>query len=113
MKTKIITNGGIMQMMHVEDVIRIKGDGVEADVLVSPRSGRHGIEGIDRWRRRLIIKVAAPPLDGKANKEVEELFRDITGHPSSIVSGQTNRQKTIFIEGDPKEILLKLRDRVE
>ncbi|AIZ57201.1 hypothetical protein Mpt1_c13390 [Candidatus Methanoplasma termitum] len=99
--------------MPIEDVIRIKGSGVEADVLVSPGSSRHGIEGIDGWRKRLTVKVTAPPLDGKANAEVEELFSEVTGAPSSILSGHTSRQKTVFIKGDPVMIVSKLRGQVE
>jgi uncharacterized protein (TIGR00251 family) len=113
METKIITLGYIIRTMPIEDIVRVKKAGVEADVLVSPRSNRYGIEGIDGWRKRLIVKVTAPPLDGKANKEVEELFLDVTGCPSSIISGQTSRQKTVFIEGDAETIISKLRDRVE
>lgn len=99
--------------MMLEDAVRINGSGVEADILVSPRSSRYGIEGIDEWRKRLIVKVNAPPLDGRANKETEELFREITGCPSSVISGQTNRQKTVLIKGVPETIISKLRDRIE
>ena len=98
--------------MPIEDVVRIRGSGVEVDVLVSPRSGRSGIEGIDSWRNRLIVKVMSPPLEGKANKEAEEIFRDATGFQASVVSGHTSRQKTIFVEGDPGVIISKLRDRI-
>jgi len=99
--------------MPIEDVIRVAGKGVEVDILVSPGSSRSGTEGIDSWRKRLIVKVRSPPLDGKANKEAEELFEKITGSPSAVVSGHTNRQKTIFIEGDPSVIISKLREHNE
>ena len=103
----------IEQQMSIEDVTRVKDLGVEVEVLASPRSGRSGIEGIDSWRKRLIVKVKAPPLDGKANKEVEDVIRKAAGAPSSVISGHTNRQKTVFIEGDPAAIISKLRDHVE
>lgn len=53
----------------------------------------------------MIVRVKAPPLDGRANKEVEELFREITGMPSQVTSGHLNRQKTVSITGDPDRIL--------
>ncbi|MDR0309326.1 MAG: DUF167 domain-containing protein [Candidatus Methanoplasma sp.] len=96
--------------MSFEDATRIRESGIEIDVLVSPRSGRSGIEGIDGWRKRLIVKVKAPPLDGKANKEVEEVFSKATGCPSSVISGHTGRQKTVFVEGRPEAIISKLRE---
>ncbi|MCL2031736.1 MAG: DUF167 domain-containing protein [Methanomassiliicoccaceae archaeon] len=99
--------------MSVEEVVRIRDSGIEVDVLVSPRSSRSGTEGIDGWRKRLIVKVRSPPLDGKANKEVEEVFLKATGSPSAVISGHTSRQKTVFIEGDPAAIILKLREHNE
>ena len=73
--------------MKISDVSRIKGDSLEVDVLVSPRSNRSGPEGYDEWRKRLILRVKAPPLDGRANKEVEETFRQITGFKCEVTSG--------------------------
>ncbi|MCL1978600.1 MAG: DUF167 domain-containing protein [Methanomassiliicoccaceae archaeon] len=99
--------------MSIEEVSRVRGLGVEVDVLVSPRSGRSGIEGVDGWRKRLIVKVRSPPLEGKANKEAEEILSKATGFRSSVISGHTSRQKTIFVEGDPAEILSKLREHSE
>ncbi len=94
--------------MDISDVSRSTGSGLELDLTVSPRSSRSGAEGIDPWRKRLIIRVKAPPLDGRANKEVEDVLRDITGCKTQVVSGQTSRQKTVLIAGDPKEICARL-----
>jgi len=99
--------------MLIEDIARVKDFGIEVDVIVSPRSGRSGIEGIDGWRNRLIVKVRSPPLDGKANREVEDVISRAAGSPSSVISGHTNRQKTIRIEGDPAVIVSKLREHIE
>jgi len=94
--------------MNISSVSRPSDNGLDVDILVSPRSGRSGPDGFDEWRDRLIIKVKAPPLDGKANKEVEELFRELTGCRSEIKNGHLSRQKTVTILGDPEAILKKL-----
>jgi len=99
--------------MPIEDAVRARGTGAEVDVSVSPNSGRSGIEGFDKWRKRIVIKVRSPPLDGKANKEVEEILSEITNSQAVIVKGHTSRQKTVLIEGDPDVIISKLRDRIE
>ena len=91
--------------MKLSDVCRNRGDRLEVDVLVSPRSNRSGPEGYDEWRKRLILRVKAPPLDGRANKEVEDTFRQITGFKCEVTSGQLNRQKTVTIYGDPAKIM--------
>ena len=95
--------------MDVSEATRTVDKGIEVDVSVSPRSDRSGTEGVDEWRKRLIVRVKAPPLDGRANKEVEDLFRKVTGCKCEIVRGQTSRQKTVLIIGDPDSILESLR----
>ncbi len=99
--------------MDLTETFREVSDGVEIDISVSPRSDRSGTEGIDKWRKRLTVRVKAPPLDGRANKEVESLFKDITGCKSTVIRGQTSRQKTVLIKGDPKVIIKKLSDGLE
>lgn len=94
--------------MELADVCRVRDDGVEIDVSVSPRSNRSGPDGFDEWRRRLVVRVRAPPLDGRANREVADLFSDITGCRSEVTSGQTSRQKTVTVRGDPAEIMSRL-----
>lgn len=99
--------------MDLTETFRAVNDGIEIDISVSPRSDRSGTEGIDEWRKRLTVRVKAPPLDGRANKEVESLFKDITGCKSTVIRGQTSRQKTVLIKGDPKVIIKKLSDGLE
>jgi len=91
--------------LKVSKIVRDKGDSLEIDIIVSPRSNRSGLEGIDEWRKRAILRVKAPPLDGRANKEVEAFFKDITGCKSSVISGMTSHQKTVRIQGEPSEII--------
>ena len=95
--------------MDVSEAVRTADNGVEIDISVSPRSDRSGTEGVDEWRKRLIVRVKAPPLDGRANKEVEELFRKVTGCKSEVIRGQTSRQKTVLVHGDYGSVLEALR----
>lgn len=99
--------------MRASDVCRVRQGCVEVDVSVSPRSNRSGIDGYDEWRRRMIVRVKAPPLDGRANKEVSDLFSEIAGFRAEVTSGQTSRQKTVTIQGDPDLIMGRLRDAAD
>jgi len=99
--------------MPVIDAVRTKSEGAEVDVLVSPKAGRSGVEGYDKWRKRIIVKVISPPLEGKANKETEDILKEVTGSPSNVIKGHTSRQKTLFIEGDAVTIIQRLRDSIE
>ena len=98
--------------MDVRDVSRRVDGGVEIDVIVSPNSAIRGTDGTDGWRRCLSLRVRSPPADGKANKEVEELIRNITGCASEIIRGRTDRRKVVMIHGDPEMILSSLEAAV-
>ncbi len=99
--------------MRISDVSRDKGDSIELDVLVSPRSNRSGLEGFDEWRKRAILRVKSPPLDGRANKEVESYFKDVTGCRSKVTAGMTSHQKTVTISGDPGKIVESLEKEMQ
>ncbi|MBE6528252.1 MAG: YggU family protein [Thermoplasmata archaeon] len=99
--------------MRVTDVSRAKGDSLELDILVSPRSNRSGLEGFDEWRKRAILRVKSPPLDGRANKEVESYFKEVTGCRSKVTAGMTSHQKTVTIEGDPSAIIESLEKALQ
>ncbi len=88
--------------------VRSRGGRTEVDVTVSPRSSRSGIDGFDEWRKRIIVRVKAPPLDGRANKEVADVFREATGMRSEVVAGMTSHQKTVAVEGDMETVLSAL-----
>jgi len=78
-------------------------------VRVQARSKRPGIE---RRGDALLVRVAAPPVDGRANDAVCKAIAAAAGVPSSSVSvlrGHTARDKTVRVEGvAPEELERKL-----
>ena len=76
------------------------------DVRVTPRASRNGLAGLHRSgdeRVSLAIKVTAIPDKGKANRAVIEVLAKAARLPKSafsIVSGETDRNKTVLIAGD-------------
>ena len=97
-----------MITMNVSDIIRKVPEGSELDVLVSPRSSRSGPEGVDGWRKMLVVRVRAPPLDGRANKEVESVLSDVTGVKCTVIKGHTSRQKTVMFQGGAEDVASRL-----
>lgn len=66
---------------------------VQPGVKSTEAAGLHG--------DRLKVRLAAPPVDGKANKALIEWAADYFGVAKSaveLVRGQTSRQKTLRIE---------------
>ena len=92
-------------------------------VRVTPKSSRNDVTGIHTAADgavSLAVKVTAPPDKGKANKAVIETLAKVSGLPKSvfsIVSGETDRSKTLLVTGNPAElealISLKLNEGKE
>ncbi len=80
------------------------------EVKVTPGAQRNEVAGVTAGV--LHVKVAAPPVRGKANQELIDLLSQALGvsrSSISIVKGQTNRNKVISIAGlDREEILRRL-----
>ncbi len=79
-------------------------------VRVRPRARRSRLAGKlgDEWK----LEVAAPPVDGKANRAVVEFFARALGLPRSavrIVSGQRSPHKILEIDGIPDDFPLLQR----
>jgi uncharacterized protein len=69
-------------------------------IRVQPRAKRTEIAG--ERGGAVVIRVAAPPVDGKANEAVRRLIAQRLGVPRSaveIVRGESVRDKLVRIEG--------------
>jgi len=82
--------------------IRETKDGVVILLYVQPKAKKNAIEGVDEWRGRLKVKIKAPPVEGKANKEVVKFFSKLFKREVVIVRGETSREKDLLIRGTSK-----------
>ena len=84
---------------------------VVVDVRVIPRSPRTAVAG--RRGNAILIRVAAPPVDGAANDALLRFLSDTIGvprHAIRLVSGETSRDKRVGIAGvDLPVVLAALR----
>lgn len=59
--------------------------------------------------QRIVVKIKSKPVKGKANKELVNLLRKLTGRKVIILHGETAQDKVVDIEGlteqDLKQIL--------
>ena len=77
-----------------------------------PRARRAGVEGF-RADGKLVLAVAAPPEDGRANEAVAEVLGEALGVKKRdivIVRGQRSRAKLIEVRGIEAS---ELRRRIE
>ena len=81
---------------------------VSLSLRVHPNASRDEVLGfIDGVLR---VKVAAPPLKGKANEKLVAFLSkllDVNRDSISIVKGQTNRNKVVVIRGLSHEDIMK------
>ncbi len=79
---------------------------VLVDLVVTPSAARTEIRGTDPWRHGIVVRVAAKPTEGAANRELLRFLAQRLGVPPSgvrIVGGLTSRRKTVGIRGLPRQ----------
>ena len=89
-----------MTLDTLTPLIRSNGSGVFLSCHVQPGAKRTAIAGV--YGTALKIALAAPPVDGKANKELCVFLAKKLKLPKSavtLVSGQTSRDKVVFLPG--------------
>ena len=89
--------------------IREMEDGIVVSVKVQPNSSKDRVVG--EYADQIKIAVTVAPEKGKANKAVIKLFAKWLGIKSSdiqIISGETLRDKELFIRNITEENLYKL-----
>ena len=81
-------------------MIRQTSAGVELDVRVIPRARRTETAGLRNGA--LLVRLAAPPVDGAANTALVAFLASTLGVPSravQLLSGERGRQKRVLIAG--------------
>ena len=89
-----------MTVETLTPLIRINESGVFLSCHVQPGAKRTAVAGV--YGTALKISLAAPPVDGKANKELCVFLAKMLKLPKSavtLVSGQTSRDKVVFLSG--------------
>lgn len=98
-----------------KDLVRSSGDGAILNLRISPGARESSVEGV-YGENALRLKIAAPPVDGRANSEVEEFLSGILGVRRSRVSilrGASSRDKVVLVkDAAPEEIRAALADFV-
>ena len=76
-------------------------EGTLLNLHVSPGAKRTSVEGL-YGESAIKLNVAAPPVDGRANAEVERFLSKLLGVPRSdvtITRGASSRDKTVLVRG--------------
>ncbi len=88
---------------------RQDGDGLVVAIHAQPGAKRTEVQGLHG--DALKVRVSAPPLEGRANAELQRYLAELFGVPQRNVtqlSGETSRQKRFRIVGsavDPASVL--------
>lgn len=99
--------------------LRAAADGVRVAVRLTPGARSERIEGIAAEADGSVVlrvAVTAAPEQGKANAALLRLLARRWRLPRtslSIVSGATQRRKTLHLAGEPKALLAHLQSRLD
>ena len=84
-----------------ENFVTAAKEEILLDLRVSPGAKRTSIEG-PYGEGAVKLKVAAPPVNGKANAEVERFLAELLRVPTSdvaVIRGASSRDKRILVRG--------------
>jgi uncharacterized protein (TIGR00251 family) len=90
-------------------------DEVKISFRIQPGAPKNAVVGLTNgvWK----VRIAAPPVEGKANRELIEFLSEVLDVPKSciaIVKGETGRDKVVSITGlTLEEIDRRLGDNVK
>lgn len=96
--------------MTVPDCYRIRPDGIDLSVRLTPKSSTDTIDGFGTQAHgavHLAARVRAAPEKGAANAALERLIAGRLGLPKSrvaVVGGSTSRLKIVRLQGDPDQL---------
>lgn len=97
--------------VRAEDFVRPAKGGVYVKLRVSPGAKSTVVKGL-YGEDTIKLSVAAPPVEGKANAEVERYLARLLGLSHSeitVVKGASSRDKLVFMSGlGPDEIRTRL-----
>jgi uncharacterized protein len=95
----------------LSDLYELTAEGVVLHVHVQPGAGRSAVVG--RHGDALKVRVAAPPVDGRANEATRALLADVLGlAPGDVelTGGESSRAKRFRLRGvDPEDADRRLR----
>jgi len=105
-------------MNKIEDSIKKYRDGVLLDIFVIPKAKNVIFPaGYNPWRKRIEIKVSSEAKDNKANTDVIKIIAEFFCKSTigiTIVSGQKNKEKTLFIKDIlVDEVIKKIRKSLD
>lgn len=98
---------------------QIVGGALRLHLRVTPKASANKIEGLAETAdgsQVLKIRVTAVPERGKANKAVIKLVAKALGVAPgtlSVIAGETSRNKTLALEGDPAFLEQKIHTFLE
>ena len=99
-------------MSSANELLIADGDGVVLAVHVQPRAGRTAVVG--RHGDALKVRVAAPPVDERANEATAALVAEVFDVPATaveLVAGQRSRVKRVRVHGVELESAVEQLDR--
>jgi len=97
----------------LDQIIKHHSEGVTIAVRVTPNASRNALV-FDEERGQIVVRLSAPPVEGRSNTELVRYLGKLTGFSRSsfrIIKGASAREKVVLISGaDPSEVRSRLED---
>jgi len=87
----------------IDEIIKKTEKGILIDIEVTTNAKKNEIGKINKWRKRIEIRIKEQPIEGKANKAIIKFLKGIFKSEILINSGTTSSQKTVLIPDKTKD----------
>lgn len=93
---------------------RVVDGGLELAIRLTPKAGQNRRDGVSQdpsGKPVLLVRVAAPPVDGAANKALLIFLAKTCGIAKSrirFISGESSRIKRLHLEGEGQSLTKRL-----
>ncbi|ABR54287.1 protein of unknown function DUF167 [Methanococcus vannielii SB] len=95
----------------IEEIIKKTEKGVLIDIEVTTNAKKNEIGKINKWRKRLEVKIKEQPIEGRANKAILKFLKEIFKTDVELNPVTTSPQKTVLISCDTKEYVVNILKR--
>ena len=75
---------------------------------ITPNAEKFEISGFDAWRNALKVRTRSKPIEGKANREIEQELSKVLDAEVKIISGGKSRDKKALVKGNESKVIEKL-----
>lgn len=97
----------------MDATVKLHNKGSLILISVIANSKKTEIVGIEPWKNSLKVKLTEPALEGRANRQLKELFSNLFEAEVDILKGEKSKTKALYVNLDTDKVKEKLKKSIK